>query len=258
MKMGKKDPHRFSDPKITSKVDTEYRIALEEYFPRSIGSYTEKLLNFPKYVPRPAIMRFLCKYEIFKHILNVHGSIIECGVLFGGGLMTWAQLSTILEPINHQRKIIGFDTFSGFTSVVEEDKTARASEHAKAGGLALDSFQDLKDCIQLYDMNRPLNHIEKVKIVKGDIKETVPKFIQENPHTVVSLLYLDVDVFEPTLVALEHFMPRIPRGGIIAFDELNAEGFPGETTAVLQKLGINNLRIQRPTFGTQISYAVVE
>lgn len=258
MTMSKEDPHRFHDPKLTSEADIEYRAALEDYFSKSVGSNVEKLLNFTKYVPRPAIMRFLCKYEIFKQTLNVQGSIIECGVLFGGGLMTWAQLSTILEPINHQRRIIGFDTFSGFPSIAEEDKAVGASEHAKSGGLGIDAFQDLQECIRVYDTNRPLSHIEKVKLVKGDIKETVPQFIKENPHTVISLLYLDVDIFEPTLVALEHFVPRIPKGGIIAFDELNAEGYPGETIAVLQKLGINNLRIQRPIFGTYISYAVVE
>lgn len=253
-----KDPHRFSDPKITSSGDIEYRMALEEYFQKSIGSYTEKLLNFPKYVPRPAIMRFLCKYEIFKQILDVQGSIIECGVLFGGGLLSWAQLSAILEPNNHQRRIIGFDTFSGFTSVLKEDKSTGTSKHAKKGGFAIDSLNDLKECIRLYDLNRPLKHIEKVKLIKGDIKETIPGFIQNNPHTVVSLLYLDVDVFEPTLVALDYLMSRIPKGGIIAFDELNAEGYPGETLAVMQKLGINNLRIKRLTFGTQISYVIIE
>jgi hypothetical protein len=256
--MSKKDPHRFCDSKITTEYDTEYRVALEEYFPKSIGSSVEKLLNFCKYVPRSAIMRFLCKYEIFKQTLNVQGSVIECGVLFGGGLMTFAQLSAILEPINHQRKIIGFDTFSGFASVMKEDKAVSTSEQVKKGGLALDSFKDLQECIQLYNINRPLNHIEKVKLVRGDIKETVPQYIKENPHTVVCLLYLDVDLFEPTLVALEQFVPRIPKGGIIAFDELNAEGYPGETIAVMQKLGIKNLRIQRPTFGTYISYIVVE
>ncbi len=125
--------------------------------------------------------------------------------------MAWAQFSAILEPINHQRKIIGFDTFSGFSSIAEEDETG-ISEHAKMGGLAIDSFQDLQECIRLYNMNRPLSHIEKVKLVRGDIKETVPLFLQENPHTVVSLLHLDVDVFEPTSVALEYFVPRIPQG----------------------------------------------
>lgn len=256
--MKKEDPSRFHERMLTSERDIEYRLAIEGYFTKSIGSTVEKLENFTKYAPRPAIARFLYKYEIFKRILNVHGSIIEGGVLLGGGLMAWAQLSTILEPTNHQRKIIGFDTFSGFPSVAEEDKATGTSLQVKLGGLAIDSFQDLQECIRLYDMHRALNHIEKIRLVRGDIKETVPQFIKENPHTVVSLLYLDFDLFEPTSVALESFVPRIPKGGIIAFDELNSEAYPGETIAVLRKLGISSLRIQRYTFGTSISYAVIE
>lgn len=255
--MNKKDPSRFHELTLSNQTDVEYRIGLENYFSTSISSNVEKLESFAKYVPRPVIMRFLCRYEIFKQVLNIHGSVIECGVLLGGSLMAWAQFSTILEPINHQRKIIGFDTFSGFPSIATEDKTG-TSEHAKPGGLAIDSFQDLQESIRLYNMNRPLSHIDKVKLVRGDIKETVPLFLKENPHTVISLLHLDVDVFEPTSVALEYFVPRIPKGGIIVFDELNAETFSGETIAVMQKLGINNLRIQRLTFGSQISYAIIE
>lgn len=256
--MIKKDPHRFHHPKQTSKSDIEYRIALEDYFSESIGSNVEKLINFPKYVPRPAIMRFLCHYEIFKRILDIQGSIVECGVLFGGSLMTWAHLSAILEPINHQRRIIGFDTFSGFASVRDEDKAKGMSKRVKEGGLAIDTYEDLNESIRIHDISRYLNHIQKVKLVKGDIKDTVPAFVEENPHLVVSLLYLDVVIYEPTSVALEYLASRIPKGGIIAFDELNTEAAPGETMAVIEKLGINNLRIQRPVFGTNISYAIVE
>ena len=256
--MEKKDPYRFHHPRLASRFDIEHRIAIEEYFPKSIGSNVEKLVNFPKYTPRSAIMRLLCKYEIFRKILNVQGSVIECGVLFGGGLMTWAQLSAILEPMNHQRRIFGFDTFSGYTSIREEDKGETSSELYKTGDLTIDSFQDLEECIRVYDIGRPLSHIEKVRLVRGGIKETVPEFIKENPHLVVSLLYLDVVLHEPTAVALEYFVPRMPKGSIIGFDELNADAAPGETIAVMEKVGINNLRIQRPTFSTQISFAIVE
>jgi hypothetical protein len=38
------------------------------------------------------------------------------------GLMTFAQLSSILEPTNFERKVIGFDTFSGFTNLTEYEK----------------------------------------------------------------------------------------------------------------------------------------
>jgi hypothetical protein len=106
-------------------------------------------------------------------------------------------------------------------------------------------------------MNRPLSHIQKVELVKGDLAKTGPTFLQENPHLVVSLLYLDVDLYEPTKVALQTFVPRMPQGSIIAFDELNAKMFPGETTAVDEVLGLKNLRIQRFPFDSYVSYAVI-
>ena len=59
-------------------------------------------------------------------------------------------------------------------------------------------------------------------------------------------------------MALEYFVPRMPKGSVIGFDELNADAAPGESRAVIERLGVNNLRIQRPTFGTQVSYAIVE
>jgi len=252
-----KDPARFLEPKRQTVDEVKYRIELEKYFKKSIGTNVEKLQNFAKYVPTQDLRKFICRYELFRKILYVHGSIIECGTLFGGGLMTWAQLSEIFEPLNHLRNIIGFDTFSGFVSVSDEDKTDIAVQ-SKKGGLAIDTYKDLLESIKLYDKNRFLKHIKKVRLVKGDIRETLPKYLKEMPHTVVSLLYLDFDVFEPTAFALKHLVPRIPKGGIIAFDELNHEAWPGETLAVIKELGLNNLRIERFPFGSTVSYAVIE
>ena len=45
----------------------------------------------------------------------------------------------------------------------------------------------------------------------------------------------------PLQVALEYFAPRVVKGGIIVFDELNEEAFPGETLAVIEYFGgLNN------------------
>ena len=81
--------------------------------------------------------------------------------------------------------------------------------------------------------------------------------IEANPHTVVSLLYLDFDLFEPTVTALKHFMPRMPKGSVLAFDELNQVQWPGETQAVLEEVGLQNLAIQRFPFTPALSYAVL-
>jgi hypothetical protein len=237
--------------------EVEYRVSLEQYYRESAGTNVTKLQNFAKYVPRQVLARFVSKYELFKLIVNVQGSIIEGGVLRGGGLMTWAQLSAILEPVNYQRQIIGFDTFSGFTDLSEEDKKG-TSEFSKKGELAVDSFADLKACIDLYDANRFIGHIEKVRLVKGDVKTTIPAYLEDNPHTVVSLLYLDFDVFEPTKIAIENFLPRMPKGAVLAFDELNIDSWPGEALAVMNTVGINKLRIRRFQSDSVISYAVIE
>ncbi len=76
---------------------------------------------FPKYAKRQNLTRFLAQYEIFRRILPVKGSIVECGVFRGGGLMAWAKLSAILEPVNLTRRIYGFDTFAGFPGIGEKD-----------------------------------------------------------------------------------------------------------------------------------------
>jgi hypothetical protein len=255
--MTEQDTSRFKEKKIQGPEESDYRRSIGEYFQGSIGTTTEKLENFAKYVPRQVLTTFLFRYEMFKRILTVQGSIVECGVLFGGGLMTWAQLSAVLEPLNHQRRIIGFDTFSGFVGIAKEDQTGTSS-YLRAGEYAIDSYDDLLQSIALYDANRFLQHVPKVELVKGDICYTLPEYLSSHKHTVVSLLYVDLDLFEPTKAALEHIVPRMPKGSIIAFDQLNSSAWPGETIAVLQTLGIRNLRIERVPFETARSFAVLD
>lgn len=253
------DPSRIQSKHLSTQKEVEYRNELNDFFAKSHGSFTEKLQNFPKYVPRQALAKFLFRYEVFKKILNVHGSILECGVYLGGGLMSFAQLSTIFEPYNYQRKIIGFDTFTGFSSVSKEDKKGR-SEHLKKGGYEIDAkeYEELKKCIDLFDSNRFLKHLQKVDLIRGDVSKTLPKYIKENPHIIVSLLCLDMDVFAPTRNALKVVLPRMPKGAVIIFDELNSDTWPGETEAVLKTIGIKNLRLQRFPFDPMRSYAVID
>ena len=248
--------YRFGLGKRDSR-EKAYIEQLEEVYANSPFSNVEKLMNFPMYVPRQDIATFIFKYEIFKKILHVHGSIVECGVAFGGGLMTFAQLSAIFEPVNYTRKIIGFDTFEGFPGLTEKD-LADVDSQAHAGGMAVQSYQELQECVSLYDQNRFLGHLPKVELIKGDILTTLPEYLKQNPHTVVSLLYLDLDLYEPTKAALEHLLPRMPKGSVIVFDEVAHPDWPGETLAVLEQVGINRLRIERFSFDSVRSYAVLD
>ena len=229
--------------------------AVAKIFEESGDPVEVRLENFPKYVRRQHLTRFLALYEIFKRIIPVKGSIVECGVNRGYGLMAWAKLSAVLEPVNLTRRIYGFDSFAGFPSIGEGDRTGPKWETAKAGGLHADSYDELLKLVDLYDKDRFLGHIPKVELIKGDATQTIPRFVADHPHLVVSLLFMDFDLHEPTKAALQSFVPRMPKGAILAFDELDNPLWPGETLALLETLGINKVELERLDFDPYIAFA---
>jgi hypothetical protein len=226
-------------------------------FEKNPETWETKIENFPKYVRRQNLTRFLALYEIFKRIIPVKGSIVECGVNRGFGVMSWAKMSAILEPVNLTRKVYGFDTFSGFPSVAEQDR-AHSTGAPSSGDLAASDYDEILELASANDSTRFLGHVPKVKLIKGDATQTIPTFVETHPHLVVSLLYLDFDLYEPTKVALDHFLPRMPKGAIIAFDELDNPLWPGETLAMLEKFRARPLKLERMPFDPYIGFAEIE
>ena len=240
------------------RTETERQVGrnLERIFESCPDPVEVKLENFTKYVRRQHLKRFLAFYEIFKMVLPVKGSVVECGVYRGFGLMAWAKLSAILEPENLTRRVYGFDTFSGFPSVTDEDRSPLTD--AEPGGLGADSYDELRQIIAEYDQDRFLGHVGKVEIVRGDMTETIPKFVETHPHLLVSLLFIDCDLFAPTTMALTHLLPRMPKGAILAFDDLDNPLWPGETSALLAERGVKGLALQRLEWDPYIAYAVLD
>ena len=227
------------------------------FFTISKASTTDKLKNFSKYVRRQDIARFMVYHELFKKQIGIKGSVVECGVHQGGAIMIWAKLSSILEPYNYHRKIIGFDTFKGFPKVSKIDKNNKIVKK----GMFSEKFNildDIKLSIKDYDKNRFINHISKIELIKGDATKTIPQFLRKNKHLLISLLFLDFDIYKPTFIALKYFLPRMSKGAIIAFDELNNKQWPGATMALLKKFNINKHRINNFQFEPNISYITLK
>jgi len=241
---------------LRTEDEIESAAAVARIFDQCPDTTQIKLENFTKYVRRQHLKRFLALYEVFKLALPVKGSVVECGVFRGFGLMAWAKLSAMLEPENLTRRIYGFDTFEGFPSVGQRDRSAFTD--AQPGDLCADSHDELTQLIREYDRDRFLGHIPKVQLIRGDITRTVPEFALSHPHLVVSLLYLDADVYEPTKAALETFLPRMPKGAVLAFDELDNPIWPGETAAALEAAGLRNLRLRRLDWDPYIAFATLE
>lgn len=245
-----------SDNRNFSGSEYTYFKDLSSHFDESPGTTLQKLGAFPRYVPRQMLATFLARERIFQKIVGIHGHIIECGVFRGAGLFSWANLSSIFEPYNHTRRIVGFDTFTGFVEIGEKDQSESGPEYKVAGGLASDDFSSMLRSVSLFDLNRFIAQIPRIEMIQGDAIDTMPEYRRANPHLLVALLYLDFDLFEPTRVAIETFWPLMPKGSVIAFDELNQSQWPGETQALVKEIGIGTLTIQRFSFHPQISFAI--
>lgn len=225
----------------------------EAAFRASETSLFNKLEAFPRFASKRSIARFLARYEIYRELQHVNGSIVECGVFNGAGLFAWGQFANIFEPSNHSRKIIGFDTFAGFPSLSEED--SEPGKEFSAGDMRGDTVDAIKESVRKYDMERDLSHIPNLELVAGDFLRTGEIYLRKHPHLLIAMLYLDFDLYEPTKKALELFLPRMPKGAIVCFDELNCEAFPGETQAMLEMLPIRGTELRRFPFDPWISYA---
>jgi len=221
--------------------------------------YTDKLQNidnlniidFALQTPINSVQRFLARYELMKMIQDIPGAVIELGVCSGNGLMSLIHCHNVLQPTYRYREFYGFDTFEGFPDVHENDI---ADVKWEKGDFCNNSYDRLTNIIDIHNSYYyiPTN----VKLIKGDANKTVPEFLENNKHVIISLLYLDLDIYEPTKTALKYFLPKMAKGSIVAFDELNWKSFPGETIAALEELGtkykFKNL------LNSQINYCIIE
>ncbi len=194
---------------------------------------------------------------IYQQIVEVQGVVMEFGTRWGQNLSYWAALRGLYEPFNRHRKLIGFDTFSGFAGINRKD--GKSKMMAKGNYSVGTDYQEyLQGVMEFQEAENPLSHIPKFELVKGDATKTLPKYLKANPHTIVALAYFDFDLYEPTKKCLETIRPRLVKGSVVGLDELNDPDAPGETLALMETVGLNNVRLKRLPYASRTSYFVVE
>ena len=210
------------------------REELEKLFECSALTSFEMFRNFPVFTPRFNLARFLAHYELFKLVHELPRVIVDLGVFRGASTFTWAKLCEVFCPTDVRKIVYGFDTFSGFPELTPEDGEDSPPNARVAGGYAGGDRieQELELARQAMDHDRQFKQLARIEFVKGDARKTIPEFVQSKGNGLkIALLNLDLDLYEPTKLALEQLVPRMVRGGVIVVDEYAVDTFGGETKA---------------------------
>lgn len=216
------------------------------------------LINLGLYMRSSALAKILFMNELYQYILDIPGVIMEFGVWWGQNLILSENLRAIYEPFNQTRRVIGFDTFSGYTSFSDKDQTNKEggftsyAEVVKEGGYSVsEGYRSyLEEAIAAHEGNNVLGNIRKHKVIEGDVVDTVPEFFKENPETMVALAYFDLALYKPTKVCLESVLPHLLPGSLIVLDEFNFPEAPGETIAFREVFRDVKYRIRKSKYIT--------
>lgn len=214
------------------------------------------LENLELYMRPQRISEILVLERLYLKILDVQGIIIEFGVRWGRHLSVFSAFRAIYEPYNFYRKILGFDTFTGF---LEPDLHDGSSDRVHVGSMSVSENyeQYLAQVLALHEAEAPLSHIKRTELFKGDAPIELARYLEGNPQTIIALAYFDMDVYKPTKGCLELIQPFLTKGSVLAFDELTHSEFPGETMAFKEVMDITRHRIQRFPTAPYPSYIVI-
>ena len=241
----------------STKAELTARERFLEQFRNAPLPDEEILNNLGLFIRRQNMSRILFMHELYKHIIDVPGVVMELGVRWGQNMALFQSFRGLYEPYHHHRKIIGFDTFTGFPGVDKKDGDAEGM--ATSTYNVTDDYEAyLNGILGYHETESPIPHKQKYELVVGDACVTLPRYLKENPETIVALAYFDFDIYQPTKVCLEAIRPHLTKGSVIGFDELNQRSFPGETLAFQEVMGSLNVRLKRLPFAADPCFFVVE
>lgn len=217
----------------------------------------ELLSNLNLFTSKREFSRMLYLHEIYRKIINVHGIVIEFGVRWGQNLVLFETFRGIYEPFNRNRKIVGFDTFEGFSSISDKDGT---SDIVSVGSFNVTEKYELylEKLLDLHEQEGVISHIKGYEVIKGDASIKIAEYLSKHPETIISLAYFDMDIYEPTRACLEAINGHLTKGSIVAFDELNDNVYPGETIALKEVFGLDKYKLVHTPYSSARSYFVID
>tara|TARA_R110002073_G_scaffold72537_1_gene177597 strand:- start:623596 stop:624267 length:672 start_codon:yes stop_codon:yes gene_type:complete len=194
------------------------------------------------------IGKFLNHLEIYNRILDLPGDILEFGVYKGTSIV---RLLSFRELIENQtsRKVVGFDAFGKFPDdLVLDSDIEFVKNFENNGGFGISKAE--------LEKHLDAKGFSNFELIEGDIKNTIPDFIKNNPSLKIAMLHIDVDVYEPTKIILESLWDKVVKGGVLMLDDYGTVA--GETNAVDEFFKNKKIKIKKPKYYHIPSYIIKE
>jgi len=161
-------------------------------------------------------------YALYKSVQytvenRIQGDLVECGVWRGGSMKLVAHVLCSLGDTN--RTLFLYDTFEGMTEPdpafdvdFSGNEAANDWREIQRRGVkwAYAPVEEVQEIIA--SSGYPM---EKVKLVKGLVEETIPATIPAS----IALLRLDTDWYSSTKHEMEHLYPKLSPQGILILDD---------------------------------------
>ncbi len=180
-------------------------------------------LKFAKQIAYSSEETLIFTYDCAKKMKDVEGVYVECGVAAGAQIIAMAEAAP--------NKIIhAFDSFEGIplpsnkddqmpgirylTKEEQKQLPEPGNQELKSSGatiVSLDAF--------LQNISK-LGNNQNIIIHKGWFENTV----KDNDIDKISILRLDGDLYNSTLVCLQFLFPKVIKGGIVIIDDWELPG----------------------------------
>ena len=242
----------------SSQSQLAFRNRIVEMYKNTPLPEEHLMCNLGLYMRGSVLVKYLVINELYELIINVPGVIMEFGTWWGQNMVLFENMRAIYEPFNKTRRVIGFDTFAGYSSFSEKDG---ASEVVDAGGYAVskDYKSYLQELLSVHEGCNVLGHLRnRHELVAGDVIETAPKYFKDHPETIVALAYFDMALYKPTKAALEAVFPHLVPGSVVLLDELTWSDAPGEAIAFKEVFRDANYSIRRSRYTSERAIIVMK
>ena len=243
----------------SSNNQLEARDKLYELFENYPAPKDEKERSLSLFMRGSQLARLLAINEIYQKIINIPGNIMDCGTWRGSTAILCENLRAIYEPLNFQRHIYAFDTFTGYKGFKQNEVKIK---NISNGTYSVEDKYDelLKNLLILHEQNNAMGHIYgKHYVIPGDIIETLPKILSENRGLSLSLVFFDLNCYKPTNEVFNYVLSRLLVGGIIAMWQFSREEIQSEAQVFFEQIqGKINYSIHKCTTYPSLVYVVKE